>query len=327
MRTYLGIFRTDPNDNDIDNDNLPDGIEMGMRLIDFYMLYSNPKVNDSDNDSLNDYDEYSLNTEPLFDKDSDNDSLWDGEEVRVTKTSPTSKDTDGDGTWDGTEYPYSLGYTPQGNKALINGDASNLLPAGSEAPVTVEDVDMDWQPTLEMAYSLGFEGVKLFCLGDFAEGKITVSGAIDTGLCAVDVGAVIIPADGPLGEGAITSVKTARFIHGVKTWFNFQRVPNVLYKLQKANKALLRFKYTVKGKTEPISKELSKGAIQGASDLGIIWQKGAHGEILDAYSNLLKNYADDSGTIYYKIRELASKKVLVKDMERVYENGGELKEL
>lgn len=98
-----------------------------------------------------------------------------------------------------------------------------------------------------------------------------------------------------------------------------------MYKLQKANKALLRFKYVVKGETKPISKELSKGAIQGASDLGIIWQKGAHGETLDAFGNLLKNYADDSGTIYSKIRELGGRGAAVKDMERVYENGGDLK--
>ncbi|NJD75615.1 MAG: hypothetical protein FIB08_00775 [Candidatus Methanoperedens sp.] len=70
---------------------------------------------------------------------------------------------------------------------------------------------------------------------------------------------------------------------------------------------------------------ISGNSIKESSDLGIIWQEGTNYERLNAYGNLLKNYADGSGAIYYKIRELEGKGAAVKNMERVYENGGELK--
>ncbi|MCL7414089.1 MAG: hypothetical protein M8353_10835, partial [ANME-2 cluster archaeon] len=234
MRTVLGnTIQTDPNNPDSDNDNLPDGLEMGIRKEDYYIHVSDPTKTDSDGDELNDDEERAFGTSPLFDRDSDNDGLWDGEEVHILDTNPASPDSNGNGVWDGYEYFYSNGYQDQ-NQYLFLNTGTSMLHYEVEAPVTVEDIDLSMQSSLELAYDLGFDGVKFFCLGDFAEGRLTASGAFDTTLCAGDVAAFICPYDGPGGEAAITSVKTARFVSGVKKWFKFSKVPNALHKLQKA---------------------------------------------------------------------------------------------
>ncbi len=49
------------------------------------------------------------------------------------------------------------------------------------------------------------------------------------------------------------------------------------------------------------------------------------GQTLNGFGNLLSHYADDAAKVAFKIRQLAGKGVDVKDMERVYENGGDLK--
>ena len=115
-----GIYGTDPNDPDTDDDQMLDGEEIANGfdpfnpdedtdgMLDGYEFhygldpYSNDSLGDLDNDSLLNIEEFLANTYPN-DNDSDDDFVSDYDEVVIHLTNPMNTDTDGDTLDDGLE--------------------------------------------------------------------------------------------------------------------------------------------------------------------------------------------------------------------------------
>ncbi|MEM2637126.1 MAG: hypothetical protein QXL15_02120 [Candidatus Korarchaeota archaeon] len=91
---------TNPNNPDVDNDGLPDGMEIKV-------FHTNPKKSDSDDDGLGDMSEiFTHHTNPNS-ADSDNDGMPDGWEVQYTLNpliNDANEDPDGDGLNNLSEY-------------------------------------------------------------------------------------------------------------------------------------------------------------------------------------------------------------------------------
>lgn len=101
-----GLFRTNPNSVDTDDDGLTDADEAGAFVpdaqSDLYAGYSDPTLPDTDLDALTDAGEADLGLNPNL-NDSDVDGLLDGQEVETVGSAPDNSDTDGDGYDDGYE--------------------------------------------------------------------------------------------------------------------------------------------------------------------------------------------------------------------------------
>ncbi len=90
-----GVYGTNPNDPDSDDDGLEDGAEINSG--------TDPLNSDSDGDGLGDGDEVNVHaTNPLA-VDTDGDELDDGAEINSANTNPLVRDSDGDGLDDGQE--------------------------------------------------------------------------------------------------------------------------------------------------------------------------------------------------------------------------------
>ena len=112
-------------DPDSDNDGLPDGVEVALRLdplrVDSDFDGIPDGAEDGDGDNLPNQEEVSENTNAT-NPDTDNDELLDGEEVVPGEdgfiTDVLRRDTDGDGMWDGYESRFGLDPTDPNNAAL-----------------------------------------------------------------------------------------------------------------------------------------------------------------------------------------------------------------
>ena len=99
----INIYGTDPLATDSDQDDLTDGDEINR-------FNTNPKFADTDQDGLADSEEIQNHgTDPNI-ADSDRDGLSDAEEINVYGTDPSDDDSDQDGLKDGIEIDY--GYDP-----------------------------------------------------------------------------------------------------------------------------------------------------------------------------------------------------------------------
>ena len=92
IATLNRTFKTDPLDNDTDDDGFFDGEEKAYG--------TDPTDPDTDGDGLTDYEEEIEEKTDPTDPDTDGDGLTDYEEVRKYNTSPTINDSDGDGLLD-----------------------------------------------------------------------------------------------------------------------------------------------------------------------------------------------------------------------------------
>ena len=108
---------TDPLKLDTDADGIPDGTEIGTKVVSgsvtFYKIISNPTNPDTDGDGVDDFmelfglQEYGMVLDP-FNPDCDGDDLNDGYEVYWYGTDPWIADTDGDGWSDGMEVAWEM---------------------------------------------------------------------------------------------------------------------------------------------------------------------------------------------------------------------------
>ncbi|MFX0208539.1 MAG: FG-GAP-like repeat-containing protein, partial [Candidatus Hodarchaeota archaeon] len=111
-------YKTDPTDDDTDNDGLLDGEEV--------MKYgTDPTESDTDKDELSDAEEVLIYGTDPTQSDSDDDGLLDGEEVTKYGTDPTESDTDKDELSD-TEEVLTYGTNPtdpdSDNDGLLDGE-------------------------------------------------------------------------------------------------------------------------------------------------------------------------------------------------------------
>ena len=111
------IYRTDPNDPDMDGDGYDDGVET--------LLGTNPRNPDSDGDGMSDSWEWDYGFDPLVwndaDLDTDEDGLTDREECRCG-TDPWEEDTDGDGFSDELEVRLGMDPLSEGGEEGSAGD-------------------------------------------------------------------------------------------------------------------------------------------------------------------------------------------------------------
>ena len=136
-------LNTDPNDNDTDDDQLPDGWEVHFYLdpldaddadddtdndgLDNLEEYTNelyPNNNDTDGDEMHDGWEYEYDLEPNWpngDEDEDEDGVPNYNEF-IEDSDPTSSDTDSDGMPDGFEYAYGLDLTTDDTEGDLDND-------------------------------------------------------------------------------------------------------------------------------------------------------------------------------------------------------------
>lgn len=106
------ILGTAVNNSDSDGDGLPDGLEVLILGTDPLKADSdengvNDGAEDADNDGLTNLQEYTLGTDPTS-SDSDEDGLSDGDEVNTYHTNPLKVDTDDDGLSDYDEVQLGL---------------------------------------------------------------------------------------------------------------------------------------------------------------------------------------------------------------------------
>ena len=136
-------LNTDPNDNDTDDDQLPDGWEVHFYLdpldaddadddtdsdgLNNTAEYTNelyPNNNDTDGDDMLDGWEYEYDLEPNWpngDEDEDEDGVPNYNEY-IEDSDPTSTDTDSDGMPDGFEYAYGLDLTTDDTEGDLDND-------------------------------------------------------------------------------------------------------------------------------------------------------------------------------------------------------------
>ncbi len=327
MRT--GTFKyiyTDPQKYDSDGDGVSDGFEMGEVTIlpiggNYYALRSDPNKKDSDDDGLDDYHELKVYGTNAFKEDTDNDGLTDLEETTVTRTNPIKKDSDGDGVMDGTQYlSKQFGGT---SFAVLNGSENNLLPDGTVSTIDVEILELEDNADKTFA-DLGFNIACEFAFGDWCRGEWTIWGLVDTLLSVGNVIAIIVPADGPLVDFGIASVKTVRVLDSAKKWYKLSKIANAVENLVKiAKKAKITFEVVTKGVKSTITRTFNKTQLKELKNLGILFERGAKKETIDALPNLLKHYGDDGVEAINRLKN--TKNVPVKNMETVLEKGGDLK--
>ncbi|MHA1873985.1 MAG: hypothetical protein ACTSVB_07715 [Candidatus Heimdallarchaeaceae archaeon] len=129
---------TDPNDADMDDDGLIDGLEgWGNKISN----HTDPRNPDTDGDGLGDLQDILLGSDPL-NPDSDMDGILDGEEFFKFGTNPAYEDTDHDGLLDGEEV-YLFHTNPLAVDSDGDGidDGMEILVYGSD-PMD-EDMDND----------------------------------------------------------------------------------------------------------------------------------------------------------------------------------------
>ncbi|MDB6133214.1 MAG: hypothetical protein JWM59_1457 [Verrucomicrobiales bacterium] len=111
------VNKTDPQDQDTDDDGLNDGPEVSTH-------HTDPKKADTDGDGLSDGQEINTtSTNPLL-ADTDGDGLTDSQEVNTYATDPNKPDTDNDGYSDSVEVRFFS--NPQLNTSV----PANIAPSG-----------------------------------------------------------------------------------------------------------------------------------------------------------------------------------------------------
>jgi len=162
-----GIYGTNPDDSDTDDDQMLDGEEISLGfdpfnpdedsdgMLDGYELhygldpYTNdslgdldgdlllnideflastyPNDNDSDDDFVSDYDEVVVHMSNPLNTDTDNDMLDDGLEINDLGSDPNSNDTDGDIMSDYYEFSYQLYLDINVNDSMLDPDGEGLI--------------------------------------------------------------------------------------------------------------------------------------------------------------------------------------------------------
>ncbi|TET29312.1 MAG: exo-alpha-sialidase [Candidatus Heimdallarchaeota archaeon] len=162
-----GIYGTDPNDPDTDDDQMLDGEEIAngfdpfnpdedtdgmldgyefhygldpytndslgdldndsLLNIEEFLANTYPNDNDSDDDFVNDYDEVKVYFSDPLNTDSDDDLLDDGLEINILGSNPISNDTDGDSMLDYWEYSYGLYVNILVNDSALDPDGEGLI--------------------------------------------------------------------------------------------------------------------------------------------------------------------------------------------------------
>ncbi|RLG45282.1 MAG: hypothetical protein DRN81_02255 [Thermoproteota archaeon] len=138
----IGIYGTDPFNNDTDFDLMPDLWEIQYGLV----PTANDSLGDLDSDNLSNVDEFFEGTDPT-DDDCDSDLLPDGDEVHLYSTDPLDWDSDDDAMDDGWEIANDL--NPLLNDAADDADGdllSNIIEYTIGTFANNNDSDFDLMP-------------------------------------------------------------------------------------------------------------------------------------------------------------------------------------
>lgn len=130
---YAGLYKTDPNNADTDNDGITDGQEL--------INGTSPLTDDYDNDGLADTDESTYGTDHT-NPDTDGDLLSDGDEVMTHNTSPLLADTDNDGLSDYAEV-ITFGSDPNDTDTDNDGILDGTEVSDYSTDPTLADTDND----------------------------------------------------------------------------------------------------------------------------------------------------------------------------------------
>ena len=110
--------------------------------------------------------------------------------------------------------------------------------------------------------------------------------------------------------------------------WKLSRIPRALEKLTKLGKKVeITFEILIKEGGQTIKKlthvTLGNAQLKKAGQLGIIYEE--NGKTLKAFPHLLQKYGDDAVGIETAMTKLGSKGVSVNNMERIANNGGDIK--